>query len=595
MDLKTIIKQRDPKYLLHDIFVGMIIALVSIPISIGYAQIAGLPAIYGLYGSFLPILVYAFITSSPRFIVGVDAMPAAMLAAYLSGLSIRPESKESVEIASIMSFLVALWFIIFYFLKAGRIVRFISAPVMGGFISGVGSTIIIMQIPKLFGGNPASGELPALLLNIYNELPEFNLSSALLGFGTIAIILICKKIIPNIPVPAIMLAIGALLQLIFHFDRQGVKLLPTVESGLPRINFPSITLLLRYDIGELLIESLSISVVIMAQALLATGSLASRHGDKIDNNRELLAYGAMNFASSLVGCCPINGSVSRSGIANTFKGGSQLMCISASITMGFVLIFGTSVLKYMPVPMLSAIVITALMGIVDFGMLKKLWKHSRNEAFVFIASFLAVLMLGTVNGVIVGCLLSFGEVAVQGVVPPTTFMGRIPGHGNFHTLGRNKHALPIKNTIIYRFSGNLFFANIDKFEEDILNAIGPEIHQVVVDARGIGNIDITAIDRLLLFSEELERKGIRFYITEHDSSLNDKIRKLGGEELIKKGVVRRTITLALKDAGLLKPYDLIKPDNYDSIIEIPPDESSTEYEWAYGSSPLTNKEGTKKD
>ncbi|MCR5216238.1 MAG: SulP family inorganic anion transporter, partial [Lachnospiraceae bacterium] len=538
------------------------------------------------YGSLLPILIYSLITTSPQFIIGVDAMPAAMVGTLLTTLSVQPESQEALTLVPLISFIVGLWFILFYYVKAGRVIRFISTPVMGGFISGVGATIILMQIPKLYGGKPASGELFDLLKNITQEITHFNLVSFLLGIGTIAIIFLSKHYIPRVPMTAIMVLVGALLQIIFHLDQYGVALLPAVPEGLPPLLFPDFFALIHYNFFTIAMESLSIALVIMAQTLLATKSYAAKYQDTIDENQELLAYGGMNFAASLIGCCPINGSVSRSGIADFYQGKSQIISLAAAVTMAVALCVGTPFLQYLPVPILTAIVISALIGIIDWKMFCHLLHYSRSEAMVFLISFFAVLLFGTINGVIIGCLLSFGEITMRGVDPPATFLGRIPGHGNFHTLGRNKHAYPIKNTIIYRFQGNLFFANVSKLEYDIERSIKPDTRQVVVDARCVGNIDITALDRIKLFRTKLEQRGIRFYITEHDSSLNDHIRELGGEELITSGVIRRTITLALSDAGLEKPYDLDIPVPPSSGGEGTPvieaSEELTEKEWAYG-------------
>lgn len=575
------VKSRTLKGIKDDIIAGIIVALVSIPISMGYAQIAGLPAVYGLYGSLLPILVYGLLTTSPQFVVGIDAMPAAMVGGLLTTLSITPESDTAKIIVPMMAALVAVWFIIFCFIKAGRIVKYISTPVMGGFISGVGITIILMQIPKLFGAAAGTGNVSALLINIVTQLGYFNGLSAVLGLGTVAIILICKKYVPKVPMTVIMMGVGALLQVVFGLDKYGVKLLPEVEKGLGAISLPALYIP-KGNVITILIESLSIAAVIMAQTLLATGNYASKYSDEIDNNKELLAYAGMNMAGSLVGCPPINGSVSRSAIADSFKARSQLMSVSAAISMALVLLFGTGLLKYLPVPVLTGIVLTALIGIVDIKMCSRLWKTCRNEWVIFVVSLIGVLVLGTVGGVIFGCILSFGEVAMRSVVPPTTFVGRIPGHGNFHSLERNSHARPIKGTIIYRFNGNLFFANIDKFERDIENAIKSDTRQIVVDARGIGTIDITAVDRLLGFENKLTKRGIKFYLTEHESSLNDQIRTLGGSRLIDDGVTRRTITLALRDAGLEKPYELEGEETDTELSYMEDEEKLAEFEWAFG-------------
>lgn len=379
----------------------------------------------------------------------------------------------------------------------------------------------------------------------------------------------------------IMIGVGALLQIYLGLDGYGVKLLPEVAPGLPEIFLPDLGVMTG-RIPGLLLESFSIAAVVMAQTLLATGSYAQKYRDEINPDKELLAYAGMNIAGGIVGCCPINGSVSRSGIADSFGARSQLMSVAAGLSMILILLFGTPVLKYLPVPVLTGIVMTALIGILDFKMFFRLWRTTRGEWFIFMVSLAAVLLLGTVNGVIVGCLLSFWEVAVKAAQPPVCFVGRIPGHGNFHSLERNSHAHPIKNVVIYRFNGNLFFANIDRLENDIEAAIKDDTKVVIVDARGIGSIDITAVDRLILFEKKLADREIRFYITEHESSLNDQIRRLGGDHLLDKGVVRRTITLALRDAGIDKPYNLegLEANEVDGYLES--EEKLAEFEWAFG-------------
>ncbi|MDO4491820.1 MAG: SulP family inorganic anion transporter [Lachnospiraceae bacterium] len=587
MGLFSMLKQKgNTLNLKNDIIAGIIVALVSIPISMGYAQIAGLPVIYGLYGSLLPILFYGILTTSPQFVVGVDAMPAAMVGAMLSELGIAAGSEEALGVVPLMAWLTAGWFLVFYLIRAGRIVKYISTPVMGGFISGVGITIIMMQIPKLFGGNAGTGELFPLLGNILTQLPEFHPLSAGLGFGTVFLLLLCKKLIPKVPMTVIMMGIGAALQVIFHLDSYGVKLLPEVTGGLPRLVTPSFEYL-RTEPALLLLESLSIAAVIMAQTLLATGNYASKYNDIVDNNKEMLAYAAMNAAGGAVGCCPINGSVSRSGIADSFGARSQIMSLTASGTMLLVLLFGTPFLKYLPVPILTGIVMTALIGIIEFDLQRRLWQASRSEWMIFMMSLLGVLLFGTVNGVMIGCVLSFAEVAIRATAPPTAFVGRIPGQGNFYPLGRNSRAREIEHAIIYRFSGNLFFANIDRFQQDIMNAIQEDTRVVVVDARGIGNIDITATDRLVSLHRNLKNKGIAFYITEHDGSLNDQLRILGAECLLEAGAIRRTITLALQDVGIEKPYRLKMQEEGISgrkeFKEAGNEQTLAELEWIFGS------------
>ena len=569
------------QYLKKDILSGMVVALVSIPISMGYAQVAGLPVVYGLYGSVLPILVYALFTSSPQFVFGVDATPAALVGGTLASLEIASGSSEAIAIVPVITMVTACWLFLFFLLKAGKLVNYISKPVMGGFISGIGCTIILMQVPKLFGGNAGTGELFVLLYHIWQELTSFNLLSAALGVGTVVILQIARKKIPKFPMSVILMAVGAGFTAFLHVDKYGVRLLPAVESGLPKLIIPDFPLLIPHA-EEIIVLSFTIALVIMAQTLLATSNYALKYNYKISNNREVLAYAAGNVAGALVGCCPVNGSVSRSGIADQYGCKSQIMSVTAGIVMILVLLFGTGVLEYLPVPVLTGIVVSALMGILEFDIAKKAWKADKQEFAIFMAAFWGVLLLGTIYGVIIGVILSFIAVIIRAVIPPKTFLGVIPGHEGLHNLSRNKNARPIEHTVIYRFSGNLFFANINAFQEDIENAVKEDTRQVIVDARGIGGIDITAAERLVILKRNLNARNIYFYLTEHADAVNDQLRAFGAGSLIEEGAVRRTVSLALRAAGVNKPYPLEGIDKAEEYSYVEANERLAEFEWAFG-------------
>ncbi len=578
-------KHYKKEYLKKDVLAGIVVALVSIPISMGYAQVAGLPVVYGLYGSVFPILVYALFTTSPQFVFGVDATPAALVGGALAGLEIMPGSPEAMAAVPVITLITACWLLFFFLVRAGKLVNYISKPVMGGFISGIGCTIILMQVPKLFGGDPGTGELPVLLYHIWQEMPSFHPLSAALGLGTVVILQIARKKIPKFPMSVFLMALGAGATAFFHLDRYGVKLLPRVEAGLPEMVLPDVSLFFGKTGShgeEIIVLSLTVALVIMAQTLLATSNYALKYNYQVDNNREVLAYALGNTASALVGCCPVNGSVSRSGIADQYGCKSKLMSFTAAITMVLVLLFGTGLLQYLPVPVLTGIVLSALMGILEFDIAKKAWKADKQEFSIFLAAFFGVLLLGTIYGVIIGVILSFIAVIIRAVVPPRTFLGIIPGHEGLHNLSRNKNACPIEHTILYRFSGNLFFANINTFQEDIENALKEDTHQVIVDARGIGSIDITAAERLVILKRNLNARGIYFYFTEHADAVNDQLRAFGAGALIEEGSVRRTVTLALRAAGVDKPYPLEGISREAAYTYEETNERLAEFEWAFG-------------
>ena len=274
------LRNYDKRNLGKDILAGLIIMAVSIPISMGYAQIAGLPAVYGLYGSVFPILIFALFSTSPQFIFGVDAAPAALIGSALAGLNITSGSTEALAAVPMLTFFVALWLLIFSFLKAGKLVNYISAPVMGGFITGICSTIILMQVPKLMGGTAGVGEFPELAEHIAETAKNINVPAVILGVIALAILLISKKIIPKFPMAVVLMVIGAVLTAVLPLRDWGIQTLAAVEPGLPKWSLPDFS---TVPLKEAVTISLSVAVVIMAETLLAENSFAQKNRYQIND------------------------------------------------------------------------------------------------------------------------------------------------------------------------------------------------------------------------------------------------------------------------------------------------------------------------
>ncbi|MDD6742000.1 MAG: SulP family inorganic anion transporter [Roseburia porci] len=580
--LAQTLKGYESKNITKDILAGIIIMAVSIPISMGYAQIAGLPAVYGLYGSVFPILVFAFFSTSPQFIFGVDAAPAALVGSALISLHVESGSKEAMAVVPVLTFFVAVWLLAFYIMKAGKLVNYISAPVMGGFITGICTTIILMQLPKLMGGTAGTGELPELAIHIARTAKQINVPSLIMGIAALAILLLSKKRIPKFPMAVVLMAAGALMTRFFPVESWGVKTLDTVETGLPKWSIPDLSLVPMNDVITI---SLSVAVVIMAETLLAENNFAQKNGYRIDDNQEILAFSMSNLVAALTGCCPINGSVSRTAMGEQYQGKTQLTGIVAGLSMILLLLCGTGFIGYLPIPVLTAIVISALLGATEFELAARLWKVSRTECLIFVGAFVGVLLLGTINGVLIGIILSFSEMIIRTAKPATCFLGIQPGHRHFRDLKEGAQIHQIEGVIIYRFSSNLFFANVSVLQKDIEDSIREDTRAVILDASGIGSIDITAADRLEILYRSLKEKGIRFYITEHIAEMNEQMRKLGLGYLIEEGCARRTIHIALKDMGIKRPYPLEGGvDNEErSASRKRVDNRVQEFVWAFGS------------
>lgn len=577
------LKKYKLNYLPKDILAGIIIAAVSIPISMGYAEVSGLPPVYGLYGSVLPILFFAMFTTSPQFIFGVDAAPAAIVGAATAGIGLQPQSPGAMAFISMTAFFAGIWLLLFYFLKAGKMVDYISTPVMGGFISGIAVTIIMMQIPKILGGASGTGELPELIASIIEAATHINLMSVVLGICSLAVIVAARKIAPKFPMVIVVMAAGVLLTIFGHIDQYGVKVLSAVEPGMPHLQCPQFR---SVDLSQAAGRGLMVAVVIMAETLLSENNFAFRNGYKVKDNQEILACAVGNIASAVVGCCPVNGSISRTSMNDQYGGRTQMVSLVAGVAMILLLLFGTGFIGYLPVPVLTAIVISALMKVVEFDLAERLFRVSRNEFYIFLAAFFGVLILGTIYGVIIGIILSFIAVVLKATNPPRAFLGVIQGREGFYDCSRNHHAHEIEHVIIYQFSESLFFANVKTFQEDIEKSIQEDTRVIIVDAGAMTGIDITAADRLEMMCGRFKKMGIRFYITEHMASVNEQMRKLGIGHLIEEGNVRRTITAALHDSGYLEPYVLkgysVQKNGQALNISAETENTLEEFAWAFG-------------
>lgn len=581
LELAKTMRSYKKENIIKDVITGIIIMAVSIPISMGYAQIAGLPAVYGLYGSVFPIIMFALLSTSPQFVFGVDAAPAALVGSALIGFGIESGSDKALKAVPLITFFVAVWLLAFYIMKAGKLVNYISAPVMGGFITGICTTIILMQVPKLLGGSAGTGEFFELAEHIAETMHNINIPSVILGVLALIILSVSKKIVPKFPMAVVLMGVGAVMTYFLPIREYGIKTLDKVNTGLPQWTLPDFSVL---PLRDVIIVSLSVSVVILAETLLAENNFAQKNGYRINDNQEILAFSMGNLAAAFTGCCPINGSVSRTAMGEQYQGKTQLMGIVAGISMMLLLLFGTGFIGYLPVPILTAIVISALAGATEFELAFRLWKVSRTECMIFVGAFMGVLFLGTINGVLIGIILSFSEMIIRTSKPARCFLGIQPGHRHFRDLQESSQIHAIDGVIIYRFSSNLFFANVQILQRDIEDNIKDDTKAVIIDASAIGSIDITAADRLAILYKNLKEKEIKFYITEHIADLNEQMRKLGIGYLVEAGCARRTIHIALKDMEINRPYPLEGGIDNDeiSVSKKRADNRVQEFVWAFG-------------
>ncbi len=510
----------------NDALAGLIVAALTIPVAMGYAGVAGLPPIYGLYASILPVLGYALFSSSPQMIFGMDASASAITGSCLAALGIAAGSLDAPGAAAALSFFTALFLLLFAALRMGRFTEYISMPVMSGFMSGTALSILFGQLPKIVGVSAEGSGFLSSLGSLIRQLPALNWPSLVIGMVTIALLLIGRQRFPKLPMALIVMAVGTLAAFLFRLDRLGVAIVGEIPLGLPPIRLPN--LLHMHSLSTYIGAGFMMAVVIFADSLMSANSFAQRNGYELIGNREIFAFGCANLMASLSGCAPTSASVSRTAASEQFHGKTKLVSLVAVLVIALVVSLLSGTLYYMPQPMLGGIVFTALLSVVDVRVIRSLFHYNRREAAIWIASAAGVLLVGVLFGVLVGVILSFVDVILRMTKPSEAYLGRIPGRDGYFDLATHKSAKPIPDTAIYRFSARLFFANVATFSAGIRKVIEIEHPRLlVIDASGINSVDATAADELSRLFRELDEMGIIWRIAGQIEQVNRQMRSLG--------------------------------------------------------------------
>ncbi len=540
----TSLKGYKPSFLKHDIIAGIMVAALTIPVAMGYATVAGLPSIYGLYASILPAIGYILIASSRELVYGIDAAASAITGSCLAAFGIAAGSQEAMTTVALLSLFSGIFLIIFALFKLGRFADYVSMPVMSGFMSGLALSIIFSQVPKVLGIQGSGDDFTENLVAIFSQWAAINPTSLLIGAITVALILLGRRFAKRVPVGLILMVVFTILCATLRLDTMGVSIVGTIPQGLPPISFPDIGSV--GDLGPLLGSSFMIAIVIFASSLTPAQSFAAQNKYELKNNREIAAYGVSNLLASISGCSPTSASVSRTVVSQQFNGKTQMVTIVSAICIVLVVLFFSGLLYYMPQPVLGAIVFAALIGAVDVKMIVVLFRSSRSEAVIWLVSAAGVLLVGTLFGVVIGVFMSFVDVVMRITKPPQAYLGKIDGRDGFFDMKYRKDARPVPDVAIYRFSARLFFGNINIFKAGVLKAI--ELYHpklLVIDSSGINSIDATAAEEMRKILSQLDHAGVDYCFAGQTKTLNRQFEGFGLDPLLADGHTQKTIKDAL--------------------------------------------------
>ncbi len=547
---------------------GLTVAALIVPLSIGYAQVAGLPPEVGLYASMVPLLAYAVFGSARRLIVGPDAATAALVAAAILPLAVG--SDDRVRLASALALIVAAIFIAMRLATLGFLADFLSRPILVGYMTGVGITVAVNQIPKILGAKPfadvlavlggvdlAHADLRVVLEAVGIALGHAGVNgpSVVVGGLVLIAVLAGDRLLPGIPVALLALIAALVATVALDLPARGVQVLGPVPSGLPPIALPLVSV---DEALALLPGAIGIAILSFADTALTGRRFAEQGGEVTDPDRELLALGAADLGASLTGGYPISSSASRTAALGSTGSTTQLAGVIAAVAVALVLVFLAGYLTNLPIPAIGAVVLTSALRFIDIRGIVRIWRTVRVEGAIAIAAMLGVILYGTLVGVGIAALLAAVNVFRRAARPRIDELGRLPESGLYADLVRDPTAQRIPGVLIVRYAGPLFFATASAFRTQVRTLVDarPDVRRVVIDASGIVDLDLTAADAVRALERDLETRDVTLAVARPTGKIRDLLRRFGLTELAgPKGSFPRTLDEVIADVDVARPIE----------------------------------------
>lgn len=494
------------EYLIKDLFAGLSVAAIVLPIGIAYAALIGLPPQAGLYSSILPMVAYALLGSSRQLILGPDAATCLLVASVIG--PIAASNMEKYQSLSIMvALIVGSLCIIGGLFRLGSIANFLSKPILTGYLNGLAITIILGQLGKLFGFNIVSKEFFEMIFEFISKIDLTNIYTLMIGGGAFILILTLKKFYPRLPAPLIAVIIGILI-VVFFKDTKNVTLVGYIPSGLPSFGLPKIE---DVKILQLIYESSGIVIISFCSLMLTNKSFASRNGYSVDPNKDFIALGVADIMSGLSQGFVISGADSRTAVNNASGGKTQLVSIFAAMAIVVCLLFFTDFLSLLPVTVLSAIIISACIGLFDIEYSKKLYKLSKAEFYISLLTSVSVILAGVMPGVIFAILFSILRLIKIAANPPISLQGRLQNQTRYQNILDYPDAELIPGILVLKIESAVIFFNADNVKGNILKLIAEQkekVQCVVINAESVNMLDVTGANTFEHLKNELSKQGI---------------------------------------------------------------------------------------
>jgi sulfate permease, SulP family len=529
-------------WLRPDIIAGITVGAFLIPESIAYVSLANLPPEVGLYSAMVAVLVYVIFGTSRQLSVGPLSTLSILVGSTLGSLMI-PNAAQYAMIASLVAVIAGILAILSWVLRLGFIVKFISKPVLTGFLAGIALFIASGQIAKLFGISGGSGTFFQRIYYFLTHIDQTNLATLAVGVVGILFLYLATKKFPKLPNTLFLVLGSTVLITVTNLTSLGVKVVGHIPQGLPAFVIPDPSLL---DVNILITLAATIFLISYMEGYLFAAEYATKNRYKIDKNQELLALGASNIAVGLFQGLPVAGALSRTAINNDSGAKTQLAGGVSGLVILLVLVFLTGIFTNLPETILAAIVIFIIKGLVDIPHLRNIYNFSKIEFIIAIITLLSVLFFGALEGIVIGVILSVVGLIKKMYNPHIAVLGKMPGKDQFLDIKRRPEAKIIPEVLIVRVDGSQIFLNTEDIKNNIVNLIDHEYKDTklfILDFEATSFIDHSGTEMLEDLYDELKQRGIKLKAANMYGPLRDSLQKTKLEDEI----VESTVSLTIED------------------------------------------------
>jgi high affinity sulfate transporter 1 len=514
-------------WLSKDLVAGLVLTALLVPQGMAYAELAGLPPITGLYTSILCLVGYAIFGPSKILVLGPDSSLGPMIAAtILPIVGANGDPQRAVALASMLALLVGVMTVLAGVAKLGFVADLLSKPTQIGYMNGLALTILVGQLPKLFGFSvDAEGFIPEAV-GFAQGLADGETVAAALGVGLLGLVLIVvlQRLVPKLPAVLVAVVVSILAANAFNLADRGVSLVGPLPKGFPPFTLPSVAM---SELALLVAGAVGIAVVSLTDTISTSSAFAARTGQEVDGDREMIGIGAANIGAGFFQGFPVSTSGSRTAVAEQAGARTQVTGLVGAGAITLMLLVVPGLLANLPQPTLAAVVITASLSLADLAGTVRLWHQRRTEFVLSMAAFAGVALLGVLPGIAIAVALSIGNVFRRSWWPYQTVLGRVPGMPGYHDVGSYPQADQLPGCVLFRFDAPLFFANARTFRDQVrrLARAAPTPRWIVVAAEPITDVDTTAADMLEDLDQHLNTKGISLVFAELKDPVREKIER----------------------------------------------------------------------